>query len=93
MKDQTIEKMNKILETISDILRDPDSEEQKVRNLLAIQRVKTILDSINPKTKEQIAFREKLNKHMTAREFIMCLLDLDSETLALIASRGEDIFN
>ena len=93
MKKQTLEQMDKLLLAIADIIRDPDSEEQKMRHALAIQRAKLVLDGINPKTDKQIEFRTKLEKHVTAREFVMCLLDLDSETLALIASRGGDIFN
>jgi len=92
MKEQTLNQMDKLVTAIADIMRDPDSEKQKIRHALAIQRIKTILDSINPKTPQQIELRAKLDKHMTARELVMCLLDLDSETLVLIASRGGDIF-
>ena len=92
MKKQTIDQMDKILMAIADIVRDSDSEKQKIRNALAIQRLKNILDSINPKTKKQIELRAKLEKHMTARELVMCLLELDSETIELIASKGGDIF-
>ena len=92
MKEQIVVPMEEIITILADVLRDPDSDKQKVRKAIAVQRIKTIVDSIKPKPEDLEFFRARLDQSITMRELVWLILELKLDTLELLAGKGREIF-